>query len=458
VAGADGIIAVQSARLAAPDGYTLFVGTNSAHGANPALYTELPCDPDKDFEPVPGSAGSPRDACKEGLPCRRRTGFRILAMRRPSFQSAPGRLTAVGEMSKIHRYTNRCTDIRTQPSAFFGETELPSATSFRDRHAESAHQEEISVLRRRVKSLRAIAAEMGCAVNTVRRHLGHPELPHYAKRQSARPKLGAFEAYLRDRIVSVEGASIPASVLAREIRERGYEGSDRQVLRFIRELRPHSDQQSALRGETAKGKRMQVQWIDFGRGELDRLALFVAFLGWSRASYVEYLRDWGLVTLLACHRRAFEFFGGVPRTVVYGSNHAVFVKPDAYGPERHQFDVRFLEFARHHGFLPRLLRPCDHKSKADMDRISRYVRYSFHLPLVTRLARLGVEFDVDTANAEVRQWLRHVANGRAHGAAAKPPAAQLELERGSLLPLPRPCQGGIALPEAHRGGPHCADA
>ena len=38
--GADGIIAAQAAKRAAPDGYTLFVSTNSAHGANPTLYKE----------------------------------------------------------------------------------------------------------------------------------------------------------------------------------------------------------------------------------------------------------------------------------------------------------------------------------------------------------------------------------------------------------------------------------
>lgn len=50
--GADGIIAAQFVKRAAPDGYTLFVSTNSAHAANSALYAQLPYDPEKDFEPV----------------------------------------------------------------------------------------------------------------------------------------------------------------------------------------------------------------------------------------------------------------------------------------------------------------------------------------------------------------------------------------------------------------------
>jgi tripartite-type tricarboxylate transporter receptor subunit TctC len=50
--GADGIIAAQTVKRAAPDGYTLLVSTNSAHGTNRALYPKLPYDPEKDFEPV----------------------------------------------------------------------------------------------------------------------------------------------------------------------------------------------------------------------------------------------------------------------------------------------------------------------------------------------------------------------------------------------------------------------
>jgi tripartite-type tricarboxylate transporter receptor subunit TctC len=50
--GADGIIAAQAVKRAAPDGYTLMVSTNSAHGTNRALYPKLPYDPEKDFEPV----------------------------------------------------------------------------------------------------------------------------------------------------------------------------------------------------------------------------------------------------------------------------------------------------------------------------------------------------------------------------------------------------------------------
>ena len=50
--GADGSIAAEAAARSKPDGYTVFVTSNSTHASNPALRRKLPYDPVKDFAPV----------------------------------------------------------------------------------------------------------------------------------------------------------------------------------------------------------------------------------------------------------------------------------------------------------------------------------------------------------------------------------------------------------------------
>ncbi len=51
-AGAFGGIAAQAVARATPDGYTLFITTNTTQAANPHLLKQLPYDPIKDFAPV----------------------------------------------------------------------------------------------------------------------------------------------------------------------------------------------------------------------------------------------------------------------------------------------------------------------------------------------------------------------------------------------------------------------
>jgi tripartite-type tricarboxylate transporter receptor subunit TctC len=51
-AGASGFIGAQQVAKAAPDGYTVFITTNTTHAANEHLFKSIPYDPVKDFAPV----------------------------------------------------------------------------------------------------------------------------------------------------------------------------------------------------------------------------------------------------------------------------------------------------------------------------------------------------------------------------------------------------------------------
>src|SRR5881396_3221203 len=52
--GASGFIGAEIVKKAAPDGYTVFITTNTTHAANEHLFKKLPYDPVKDFLPVTG--------------------------------------------------------------------------------------------------------------------------------------------------------------------------------------------------------------------------------------------------------------------------------------------------------------------------------------------------------------------------------------------------------------------
>ncbi len=57
--GAGGILGSEIVARAAPDGYTLLMGTVATHGINASLYSKLPYDTVKDFDPVSLVASTP---------------------------------------------------------------------------------------------------------------------------------------------------------------------------------------------------------------------------------------------------------------------------------------------------------------------------------------------------------------------------------------------------------------
>ena len=296
---------------------------------------------------------------------------------------------------------------------------------------------ELKVLKKQGHSLRAISARTGLSVNTVRKYLteGPPSFKAPAQRAS---KVDPFKDYLAGRVQAARPDWIPATVLVREIRELGYRGSIRILQAYLHDLRPAVRPDPVVRFETQPGEQMQMDWIEFRKaGHKDgMLAAFVATLGYSRASFVEFVTDMKLETLLACHARAFESFGGVTREVLYDNMKTVIIKRDVYGKNLHQYQSAFADFARHHGFLPRVCRPYRAKTKGKVERMNGYLRRSFWVPLVARLKQQGLVVDVQTANREVRIWLRDVANMRVHGTTGCVPALALKEERAHLLAVP----------------------
>lgn len=292
---------------------------------------------------------------------------------------------------------------------------------------------EIGILRRQGKSLRDIASETGLAVNTVRKYLAEEGPPRYGPRQPRVGKLDPYKEYLVKRIEAAKPYWIPATVLAREIRERGYTGCGKLVARFVKPMRPAAKDDPVVRFETEPGRQMQVDWVEFKR---EKLSAFVATMGFSRATYVEYVTDERIATLVACHVNAFEFFGGVPREVLYDNVKTVVTQRDAHGPGQHRFHGTLWDLARHYGFQPRLCRPYRARTKGKVERFNRYMKGSFVVPLAASLRAAGLQLTVEVANEHVRRWLHEVANCRVHASTGAVPAVLLIEELAHMLPAP----------------------
>ena len=300
---------------------------------------------------------------------------------------------------------------------------------------------EIRVLRRQGKSIREIARLLDVSRNTVRRYLRSEGLPRY-ERVAQSSKLDPYKQYIGERVKAATPDWIPATVLLRELKALGYPGGYSTLKNHLATLRPVTQSEPVIRFETDPGRQMQADFATIRRGR-DRLAVFIGTLGWSRATYVEFVNDERLETLLGCHERAFFFFGGVPREVLYDNMRTVVTDRDQYGPGLHRYNRTFLDFAHHYGFLPRLCRPYRAKTKGKVERFIGYLRASFYIPLASQLRPEGLNVDRDTANARVGTWLREIANTRVHATTGEVPLERLELERERLQSMPRPWPGMI---------------
>ena len=299
---------------------------------------------------------------------------------------------------------------------------------------------EIELLRKHGMSLRKIAEAVGCAVNTVRSHLAADTLPRYQRKKVRASKLSPFHTYLRERQAAAHPAWIPATVLLREIVALGYTGSHSQLRAYMRGLKPTLPVDPVVRFETAPGEQMQVDWVEFRKGK-NPLYAFCATLGFSRASYVEFVTDRKVETLIACHQHTFETFGGITKRVLYDNMKTVVIERDVAGEGAHRFHAGFLDYARHCGFVIKLCRPYRAKTKGKVERFNGYLRRSFYVPLVAQLKQAGLLLDAVTANVHVRHWLRDIANERIHGTTHVRPAGRLPEE--CLQPLPSPWRGDI---------------
>ena len=86
--GAEGQIGAQAAALAPPDGYTLFVTTQTTQSINQHVYKTLPYDPVKSFAPISGLSGGAQIAM-----VRNDLGVKTIAELIALAQAQPGKLT-----------------------------------------------------------------------------------------------------------------------------------------------------------------------------------------------------------------------------------------------------------------------------------------------------------------------------------------------------------------------------
>lgn len=301
---------------------------------------------------------------------------------------------------------------------------------------------EIHVLHKQGMAIRAIARQLGLSRNTVKRYLREPSKPPtYPSRSARASKLDAFKPYIHQRIESAKPHWIPAAVLYREIRARGYDGCETAVRRYVSDVRPKQTD-PVVRFETAPGEQLQVDFTTIRRGKRS-LKAFVATLGYSRASFVRFTETEKQEDWLNGIESALRYFGGTPKHLLFDNAKCIMIQRDAYGEGEHKWNGKLLQQAEQFGYLAKACRPYRAKTKGKVERFNRYLKESFITPLAASLTETGLELTADLANAYIGPWLAEVAHQREHGTTKQKPAIRLEEERLVFLPLPDDAQDAL---------------
>jgi transposase len=139
-------------------------------------------------------------------------------------------------------------------------------------------------------------------------------------------------------------------------------------------------------------------------------------------------------TLANCHEKAFLYFGGTTKTILYDNMKAVVVERNAYGLNNHKFHPKIYDLSKKYGFRIQLCRPYRAKTKGKVERFNSYLKGNFYRPLVVKLKDAGLIISHQLLNNYIYPWLCK-ANDRIHGTTNKKPIDLFNEEKGHLIPI-----------------------
>ena len=286
---------------------------------------------------------------------------------------------------------------------------------------------DIARLKEEGLSKRAVAKRLGISRDTVSKYWNTTNLELGQPCYSSRAQLvDPYKNYITERLEKYPELS--AKRIYKEIKKKGYEGSERTVRRHVQGIRPAKHREYKP-FETLPGEQAQVDWGHFGNiaieEKLFKLYAFVFTLCWSRVNYIEFVVRLDMASFLTSLHRALEYIGGVPREILF-DNAKVVVSERVGNIVRFSEDL--LQLALAYGFTPRACWTYDAESKGKVESQVKYVRGGFFY------AR---EFkDLQDLNRQARIWCDKEANTRVHGTTGKIPWLQLLEEQSHLKTLP----------------------
>lgn len=250
-------------------------------------------------------------------------------------------------------------------------------------------------------TIHAIGKSLGVHHGTVKKAINYDSF-HPKKEIERRSILDGYSHFIDEHLELYP--KITATRLMQILRDRGYSGSISTLRNELRQRRPRL-QRAYNRMTVSPGEQGQVDWAHCGSlkvgGAERKLYVFVMVLSYSRAVYAEFCLNMKTATFLRCHERAFEYFSGIPKILLYDNLKSVVL---ARRGREVRFNPEILDFSGFYHFEPR---PCNVYSGNEKGRVERTIRYIRDNYLAARPLT-----DLRTMNESILQWCGNVANRR----------------------------------------------
>jgi transposase len=283
-------------------------------------------------------------------------------------------------------------------------------------------------------SKRSACETYGLGWHTLKKILAHDEPPGYRQSQPReKRKLAPFLLIIQqiledDRQAPKKQRHTAKRIFQRLRDEHGFRGGETVVKDAVRAWN-QSHQEVFLPLSHPPGEAQ----VDFGEatirlaGQETKVALFVMTLPYSGAIFMQAFPRECTETFLEGHRRAFEFFGGVPRRISY-DNSAIAVIEVFKGRER-KLTREFLRLQSHYLFQEHFCLVRRANEKGHVERLLGFARRNFLVPVpqVESLALL---------NQQLRERCLADLAERTRGKPA-PKSGLLIEDQAAFLPLPK---------------------
>src|SRR6266545_2751696 len=175
------------------------------------------------------------------------------------------------------------------------------------------------------KGVRAIAAELGIARNTVRSALRDEQRARYQRPRRPNPQLTVYADVIRQMALDQQ---LIGSRILRELQALGYRGGTTALYTYLQTLRASIPSRRVTeRFETAPGQQGQFDWSPYTVMLGDRPTKLIAFgltLGFSRRKHYWLSHDETQGSVFEALEAGFRHFGGVPKELLV-DNAKVFV-------------------------------------------------------------------------------------------------------------------------------------